>query len=158
MLVYWFWNLLTCKGKTRVNKKATKGGQNFSCCLIFNKFWNMKIISEWTQINCDDSGNILPKIKDGESVRNSAKYKSIGSHRTPLYWSGENVAYFDSFGVACIPNKIKKFICKKNTMTNIYIYLWFNNVWILLHFCMKGKNFLDYNNLFLLRNMKRLIK
>ena len=34
--------------------------------------------------------------------------------------NGDNVTYFDSFGVEYIPKEIKKFISNKNIKTNIY--------------------------------------
>ena len=35
--------------------------------------------------------------------------------------NGNNIIYFDSFGVEYIPKQIKKFIGNKNVITNIYI-------------------------------------
>ena len=37
-----------------------------------------------------------------------------------LYVNAENVTYFDSFGVEHIPKEFKKFIRKKNIITNIH--------------------------------------
>ena len=37
-----------------------------------------------------------------------------------LYVSGNNVTYFDSFGVEYTPKKTKKFISNKNITTDIY--------------------------------------
>ena len=37
-----------------------------------------------------------------------------------MYVNGENVTYFDSFGVVHIPKEIKRFINNKNIVTNIY--------------------------------------
>ena len=56
------------------------------------------------------SKNKLPKIKDGEYVINFVA----------LYVKGNNIIYFDSFGVEHIPKEIKKFIENKNVITNIY--------------------------------------
>ena len=50
--------------------------------------------------------NNLPKIKDGAYVIHLGKYKAIGSHSIALYVNGENVTYFDSFGVEYIPKEI----------------------------------------------------
>ena len=50
--------------------------------------------------------NNLPKIKDGAYVIHLGKYKAIGSHWIALYVNGENVTYFDSFGVEYIPKEI----------------------------------------------------
>ena len=47
------------------------------------------------------------------------RLKSIGTHCIAFYVNGNNIIYFDSFGVDHIPKEIKKFIGNKNT-TNIY--------------------------------------
>ena len=45
------------------------------------------------------SRNNLPKIKDGASLINLNEFESIGTHWIALYVNGNNVIYFDSFGV-----------------------------------------------------------
>ena len=35
------------------------------------------------------------------------EFKSIGSHWIALYVNGDNMTYFDSFRVECIPKKIQ---------------------------------------------------
>ena len=53
------------------------------------------------------SRNDLPKIKDGTYVVNLDEYKSIGTHWITFYINGDNVTYFDSFGIENIPKEIK---------------------------------------------------
>ena len=48
----------------------------------------------------------LPKTKDGSYVINLDEYESIGTHWIALYMNGNNVTYFDSFGVEHIPKEI----------------------------------------------------
>ena len=60
------------------------------------------------------------KIKDGAYVINLDEYKSIGTHWIALYVNGDNITYFDSSGVECIPKEIKKFLGTKNIEANIY--------------------------------------
>ena len=60
------------------------------------------------------SRNNLPKIKDEVYVINLDEYQSIGTHWIALHVNGNNVTYFDSFGVEHIPNEIKVFIDNKN--------------------------------------------
>ena len=62
--------------------------------------------------------NNLPKIKDEAYVINLNEYKSIGTHCRALYVNGDNVIYFNGFGVEHISKEIKKFIGKK--YHNIY--------------------------------------
>ena len=71
-----------------------------------------------------------------------------------LYVNGDNVTYFDSFGVEHIPKEIKKFLGNKNITTNVnriqefdsimcgYFYIRF------IGFIFKGKSLFYYNNLF----------
>ena len=50
--------------------------------------------------------NKLPKIKDGAYIINLDEYESIGTYWMALYVNGNNVIYFDSFGVEHIPKEI----------------------------------------------------
>ena len=59
-------------------------------------------------------------MKDGAYITNLDESESIWTHWIALYMNAENVTYFDSFGVECIPNEIRKFIGNKNIITNIY--------------------------------------
>ena len=76
--------------------------------------------------------NILSKIKDGAYVINLAEFKLIGTHWIAFYVNGNNIIYFDSFGVEHIPKEIKKSIGSKNIITKIY-RIRFDNVWILFY-------------------------
>ena len=46
--------------------------------------------------------------------------KSTRTNWIVLYVSGDNVTYFDSFGVEHIPKYTKKFMDNKSITTNIY--------------------------------------
>ena len=61
----------------------------------------------------------LPKIRDGTYVINLDGFKSIGTHWITLQVNCSNIIYFDSFEVEHISKEIKKFIKKKNIITNI---------------------------------------
>ena len=65
--------------------------------------------------------NNSPKIKDKPHVINIDKFQSIVTHSNTLYVNGNNVIYFDSFGIQYVSNEIRKFIGNKNIITNIYI-------------------------------------
>ena len=79
--------------------------------------------------------------------------------------NGDNVTYFDSFGVEFIPKIIKKFISSTNIETDIckmqvnnsimcgYFYIGFIN-FILINF----KSLLDYANLFSPDEYEKIIK
>ena len=63
--------------------------------------------------------NNLPKIKDGTYVMNLGEFKSLGTHWIALHVNGNNVIYFESFGVEHILKEIKKFKGNTNLKTNI---------------------------------------
>ena len=68
--------------------------------------------------------------------------KSIRTHWIALYVNGNNITYFDSFGVEHIPKEIKKFKRNENIATNIYriqASIQFNNVQIFLYWICIGK-------------------
>ena len=108
------------------------------------------------------SRNNLSKIKDGAYVINLDEYKSIGTHWIDLYVNGNNITYFDSFGIEHIPKEIKHFIGNKNIIANIYRIQAYNSI-MCGYFCIgfidfmliKGKSFLDYTNLFYLNDYEK---
>ena len=64
--------------------------------------------------------NNLPEIKDEVYVINLDEFKSVGTHWVALYVNGNNIIWFDGFGVEHIPKENKKLIKSKNIITNIY--------------------------------------
>ena len=65
------------------------------------------------------SRNNLPKIKNGAYVRNLDEYESIGTHCIALYVNGNDIIYFDNFGVDHISKEIKKLIGNKSVINII---------------------------------------
>ena len=87
-------------------------------------------------------------------VINLDEHKSIAAYWIALYVNDNNAAYFDSFGAEHIPKEIKRFIGNKNIITNIY-RIQTHDLIMCRYFCigfidlmLKGKNLLDYTNLF----------
>ena len=78
--------------------------------------------------------------------------------------NGNNVIYFDSFGVEDIPKEIKKFMGNKNITTNIYGIQAYDTIMCgyfcigFIDFMSKGQGLLDYTNFFLLMIMRRIIE
>ena len=71
-----------------------------------NKFEIQKYYQNEPKFNGIYSRNNLPKIKDKVYVINLDEFKSIGTHWIALCVNGNNVIYFDSFGVEHIPKEI----------------------------------------------------
>ena len=100
------------------------------------------------------SRNNLPKIKDRAYVINLDEYKSIGTNWIALYVNGNNIIYFDRFGVEHIPKEIKTFIGNKNMITNIYGIQVYGSIMYryfcirFIDFMLKSKSLLDYTSLF----------
>ena len=100
------------------------------------------------------SRNNLPKIKDGTCVINLDEYKSIGTRWIALYSNGDNVTYFNSFGVEHNPKEIKKFLGNQNIIINIYRIPAYNSIMCsnfcvgFIDFMLKGESLLGYTNLF----------
>ena len=71
-----------------------------------------------------------------------------------MYVHGNNIIYFDSFGVEYIPKEIKKFIGNKNIITNIYRIQEYDSIMCgyfciaFIDFMLKGKSMLDHTDLF----------
>ena len=63
--------------------------------------------------------NNLSKKQELTYVINLDEYKSLWTHWIALFVNGENVTYFDGFGVEDIPKGIKRFIGKK--YNNMYL-------------------------------------
>ena len=66
------------------------------------------------------SRSILPEINEGVYIINLDETKSIGTYWMALYVNANNVIYISVALELSIPKGIKRFIVKKNTITNIY--------------------------------------
>ena len=61
----------------------------------------------------------LPKITDGPEAINLNEYELIENYLIAFCVCGNNVAFFDGFGVVHVPKEIKKIIGNKNITINI---------------------------------------
>ena len=106
------------------------------------------------KFNGVSSRNNLPKIKGGAYIINLGEYESIGTHWIALHVNGNNGTYFDGFGVEHFPKEIKKIIGDKNIITNICRIQAYDSIMCgyfctgFIDFMLKGKNLLEYINLF----------
>ena len=89
------------------------------------------------------------------------EYRLIGTHWIAFYVNGNNVTYFDSFGVDYIPKGIKKFLGNKNITTNTYRIQPYDSIRCgyfcigFIDFIIKGKSLLDYTNFFSLNEYEK---
>ena len=58
--------------------------------------------------------NLSKKIKDGSYVINLDEYADVGTHWIALFCNGNEIVYFDGFGVEHVSKEIQEFIGKKN--------------------------------------------
>ena len=101
------------------------------------------------------SRNNLPKkIKDGAYVINLDEQADIGTHWIALFCNGNEIVYFDCFGIEHVPKEIKEFIRNKNIKTNIF-QVQANNAVMCGYICIRfidfmlvGKKLTDFTNLF----------
>ena len=131
-----------------------RADQDFYRCFIFWLIFKCIYYQNESKFSAIYSRNNLPKIKYGPHLINLGKYKSVGTHWIAWYVNGNNVPYFDSYGVDHIPKEIKKLMCIRNIKTRIY-WIQANDSIMCGNFCIgfkdfmvKGKSFLDYTNLF----------
>ena len=81
-----------------------------------------------------------------------------------LYVNGNNIIYFNSFGVENVPKEIKKIIWNKNMITNIYRIQACDSIMCgyfcvrFIDFMLNGKSLLDYTNLFSSNDYERNYK
>ena len=72
--------------------------------------------------------------KDGAYITNLDEYADVGTNWIALFCNGNEIAYFDSFGVEHVPEEIKEFI--RNIKANIFrvqLSKQFSNAQLLLH-------------------------
>ena len=73
---------------------------------LLTNFEIQKYYRNESKFNGVYSRNSLPKIKDRAYVINFDECESMGTHCIALNANGNNVTYFDSFGVGHIPKKL----------------------------------------------------
>ena len=94
-------------------------------------------------------------------IINFYEHESTGTHWIALYMNGNNIIYFDSFGIKHISKEINEIMGNKNFIRNIYriqesdsILCGYFCIWF-IDFMLKGKSLLDYTNLFCLSEYKK---
>ena len=87
----------------RAVESKIRAGQNFSCRLILQLILKYKNIIK-TNLNLKV---FIQEIKDRDYVIDPAKYKSMVTLWIASQVNGDNVTYFENFGVEYIPKEIK---------------------------------------------------
>ena len=90
------------------------------------------------------------KINDGAYVINLDEYSDMGTHWVALYLNDKIATCFDSFGIEHISKEVKKYIGKRNIISNTYRIQNYDSI-ICGYFCIgfidymfKGKNLTYY--------------
>ena len=101
-------------------EEQLKQARIFNTTSSYNLLLNNKYHQSKPKFKDVYSRNNLPQVKDGACVKHLNEYKSIGTHWILLYVNGDDVTYFDSFGVEYISKKVKKLLGNKNITTKTY--------------------------------------
>ena len=92
---------------------------------------------------------------------NFDEYADVGTHWIALFCNGNEIIYFDSFGVEHVPEEIKEFVGNENIKANIFPVQANNSVmcgyfWIgFIEFMLAGKKLTDYTSLFSLYDLDK---
>ena len=84
--------------------------------------------------------NLPKKIQDGAYVINLDEYADVGTHWIALFCNGNEIVYFDSFGVEHVSKEIKEFIGNENIKANVF-RVQANNSVMCRYFCI---GFIDF--------------
>ena len=130
----------------------------FNTVSSFNKFWNTKVLWEWTnepRFNGVYSRSNLPKKTNFWAyVINLDEYADVGTHWIALFCNRNEIAYFNSFGVEHVPEEIKEFVGNKNIIANIFRVQANNSIMCgylcigFIDFMLAGKKLTDFNSFF----------
>ena len=153
-------NLLTGgKGMMRAGDGIVHAGEGskkkLNSLLPFHPLTNIEISEYYAnepRFNGAYSRNNLPKtIKKGAYVINLDEYENMGTHWVSLFVKTNKNIYFDSFGIAHIPNEINKFIGNeqissakarnKNIITNIFRLQAYDSI-ICGYYCIEFINYM----------------
>ena len=83
----------------------------FNTASSFSKFWNTKVLWEWTNESRFDGvysrSNLPKKTNFWAYIINLDEYADVGTHWIALFCNKNEIVYFDSFGVKHVPEEIK---------------------------------------------------
>ena len=99
-------------------------------------------------------------MKNGAYVANLDECKSIGTHRIALYVTGNNVTYFNTFGIEQILKEVKTFMANKNII-RIQVYdsiMWGCFCIRFIYLMCQGKSLTDFSKLLLPHNFEIMRK
>ena len=97
----------------------------------------------------------------GAYLINLDEYADVDTHWIALFYNGNEIVYFDSFGVEHVPKEIKEFIGNKNIKANIFRVQANDSVMCgyfcigFIDFMLAGKKLTDYTNLFSPHDFKK---
>ena len=92
------------------------------------------------------------KLKKRAYVINLDECENTGTHFLALFVKPKYTVYFNSFGIEHIFKGINKFICNKNTKSNIFRIQAYDSIMCgyfcieFINYMLKGKTLLDYTN------------
>ena len=105
--------------------------------------------------------NLHKILKDGAYVINLDEYGDLGTHWIALFFNGNEIVDFDSFGVERVPEEIKGFVKNKNIIVNIFRVQANDSVMCgyfcigFIDFILAGKKLTDFTNMFSPHDFKK---
>ena len=158
-------NLLTGKGIVRAGEGTVIAGEGIRKKKPPHLLTNFEIRNYYEnepRFNGVYSRDNLPKIiKNGAYIINLDEYADVGTHWIALYVKNNEVIYFDSFGVAHVPEEIKKFVGNKDIKTNIFRIQAYNSI-MCGYFCIRfidlmfaNKTLINFTSLFSPYNLEK---
>ena len=98
--------------------------------------------------------NYLKKIKDGAYVINLDEYADVGTHWIALFCNGNEVVYFESFGVEHVLKETKELIGNKKIKANDSVMCGYFCIGF-IDFMLADEKLTDYTNLFSPHDFKK---
>ena len=90
----------------------------------------------------------------GAYLINLDEYADVDTHWIALFYNGNEIVYFDSFGVEHVPKEIKEFIGNKNIKANIFRVQGNNSIAcgysciLFINYMLAGKKLTAFTSLF----------
>ena len=98
----------------------------FNTASSFSKFWNTKVLWEWTNESRFDGvysrSNLPKKTNFWAYIINLDEYADVGTHWIALYCKRNEIVYFNGFGVEHVLKRLKNLSGIKTSKLTLFEY------------------------------------